>query len=210
LTPLYFEWSIANIEAVAQALNLVSTDELSSMPVSSLILAYTLHFSITILIGFVVGKIDDDYLNPERVLDRRRPWEYAFDEMQSEQVEITLSDGTVVRGRFNEAAWAKNEVELYIEDPEEIEYESGEQVGEPIDLGRSILLTGSSIEYVAFIEEDPDKTVEPELPEELIEAAAEEISKTLRESGEQIDLSEVESTEDPDAEESDEDTGSSD
>lgn len=166
LSPFYFDRVSNSAELVGEILNIASRSDLLGLALSSTVVLYASHFFLTLGLGHIVGFIDDEYWNPNRVLDRRPPWEYAFDEAKSEEVEVTLDDGTIIRGRFNDAAWDKESHDLYIEEPEEIEYRNDEEVGEPIDLGRSILLKQSVIGFVAFTKEDPNSEPPSEIEEE--------------------------------------------
>jgi hypothetical protein len=147
---------------------------------------YVLHISITIGVAYLAGVVEDEVLYPERILDRRPPWPYAFEEGPSEQIEVTLNDGSTIRGEFNKAAWDKNKQELYIEDPEEVRYTpSGELNGSPVDMGRSVLITKSALAYVTFTEEDPN-TETGELFEESFETEMEQISQEIGETLDEI------------------------
>ncbi|RZH67198.1 hypothetical protein ELS17_15755 [Natrinema altunense] len=188
LTPLYFQPLTEIIENISDSINIISESDIFSLSVPTLTSLYIIHVIITLLIGRIYGTVDDRWLNPDRVLDRRPPWQYAFDEANSEEVEVKLNDGTVIQGQFNEAAWDKDEHELYIEDPDEVEYKKGETVGEPVDLGRSILLKGSAITQVIFTKEDPDTEMNVEV-EEIPVSIGEEIDEILHDYGEQEELS---------------------
>jgi len=202
LTPIYFEWLDSTIQLVTNKVNIATGDEISSISIPTFTVLYLVHIFLTLGLGLVVGIVDAKYLNPDRVLDRRPPWKYAFDEAKSEEIEVVLNDGTMIRGQFNEAAWAKDEQELYIEDPEEIEYEGEDLASDPVDIGRSVLLTESAISHILFVEEDPG--VDRETDSELENQVKETLDNLLRDVGEQEKLDEfaVSRTEDsgPDSE----------
>lgn len=155
-TPVYFNWITTKADDFSIAFNIATEQEILGLSFFSVTVLYAFHLTLTFSLGFLAGFFEDEHINPNLVLDRRPPWEYAFKESASEQVEVSLDDETVIRGRFHEAAWDKENQDLYIEDPEEIKYKDGSEVGESIDLGRSVLLTESAIDYVIFTEEDPD------------------------------------------------------
>jgi len=166
LSPLYFDWVSKSVRSLGAVLNVASRSELLGLALFSTAVLYALHFVLTLVLGHTLGFVEDEFWNPDRVLDRRPPWEYAFDEAKSEEVEVTLDDGTIIRGRFNDAAWDKESHDLYIEEPEEVQYKDGIEIGEPTDLGRSLLLKQSAIGFVAFTKEDPNSEPPSEIEEE--------------------------------------------
>ncbi|ADB60296.1 hypothetical protein Htur_1408 [Haloterrigena turkmenica DSM 5511] len=190
-TPIYFDQLTDIVESLSTSLNIVNDEELFSMSIPIMTVFYIIHVGVSLVIGRVIGELDDRCLNPDRVLDRRPPWQYAFDEANSEEIEVKLRDGTVIQGQFNEAAWDKEEHELYIEDPYEVEYDGEELVGDPIDLGRSILLKGSAITHVLFTEEDPYTEMEIN-SEEIATEIEGELDEILHDLGEQAELSSFE------------------
>lgn len=186
-TPIHFDWITTLIdETVGEPL--VADKELLELSFPVLISFYIFHVIITMIIGAGSGWFDNRFWSADQVLDRRAPWKYAFDEAEDEEVEVTLEDGTVIRGQFNEAAWTKDDRELYLEAPSIIEYEDGEDGREEelIEIGRSVLLKESSMAYVVFTESDPETEFEPS--EDAIELSKEIVDRALQETGFQSDI----------------------
>lgn len=190
-TPIYFDWINTGSSDIAQSLDIVSESEISDVSLPVLIPLYTIHIILTLFLGFLIGYVDDEYWNTDRVLDRRAPWKYAFDETSSEEIEIVLQDGDIIRGQFNESAWSKDKRELYIEDPKQVEYDGQELISEPIELGRSLLIMESSISQVIFVEEDPRTEGDYEASDELQSETKEDIDKIIQDIGDQQSLSEA-------------------
>jgi hypothetical protein len=203
-SPFYFDWVSKSVQSLAEILNIASRSELLGLALSSTVVLYLSHIALTLSLGRAIGYLDDEHWNPDRVLDRRPPWEYAFEEAKSEEVEVTLDDETIIRGRFNDAAWDKESHDLYIEEPEEVKYEDGVEVGEPTDLGRSLLLKQSAIGFVAFTKEDPNSEPPSEIEEEEYSSDIDEqLNEMLYGERQQASLDEW-MNEDSDAEEDEE------
>lgn len=180
LTPLYFRRVRDFTNTVAQTSNMVTIGHLSNITLANALSFYLIHLILAGVLGIIIGLLDDKVIHSDRSLDRRDAWQYAFNVVPSdgEEVEVTMTDGTVIQGEYNEQAWDGKHRELFLENPYEVVYsEGGGEVTERHDLGRSTLLHERSLSRIVFTEEDPysEKAEEistsgeeaPELPEEL-------------------------------------------
>lgn len=153
-SPFYFDGTTGWLAGFAKEYGFASVDSIGGLGIPEGSVLYVsqvlLALGLAHVSGFVVSwRADED-------LDPRPPWQYAFNETEQEVIEIGMKSGKVVRGGFNEAAWESTGQDLYVDDPEEIHYDEGEETRDPTDIGRSILITESAIDYVSFVTEDPD------------------------------------------------------
>lgn len=179
-SPFYFDTLGGWIPNVASSFGVVSEEDLSTTPLSFLIALYLIHVSLTVLIAFAVAKIDLRYIDTIR--DRRDPWHYAFavSPEEGETVEVVTNDGRVIHGDFNPQAWDEDARELYLDEPESVEYDSsGESIEEKTAIGRSMFIHTDNISRVIFLRTDPQSGYTFELDEdkaENIEVAIKNIS----------------------------------
>lgn len=120
---------------------------------------YIFHLIIIGIGGLLIGLFESEVVKSDQVLDPREPWEYAFDEIpvDGETLDITLDDGSILRGDFNEKAWQSSKRELFLEDPFEIVVDDNGIQQDKQDLGRSVLLQSDAIAYIVFTNEDPNQ-----------------------------------------------------
>lgn len=120
---------------------------------------YIFHLIMIGIGGLLIGLFESKVIKADQVLDPREPWEYAFDEIpvDGETLDITLDDGSILRGDFNEKAWESSKRELFLEDPFEIFVDEKGVQQDSQDLGRSILLQSEAISYIVFTNEDPNQ-----------------------------------------------------
>ncbi|MDJ1433971.1 DUF6338 family protein [Halostagnicola sp. A-GB9-2] len=180
-TGIHFETIESSAESLANWFGILSDGQLLSLALPVIIAFYTIHFLFTIVLGYLFGVYRNSHTFNNQVLDRRPPWHYAFQESKSEEIEVILEDGSIIRGQFNEAAWDKRDHDLYIEEPKEIKYAYGDGDGHTTSLGRSMLIKEPAISYVVFTEEDPYTNISLSFGN-LVEQYRDQISDEIRNS----------------------------
>lgn len=181
ITPIYFG-PVTNIsDSISDFIGLVTIGEISNLSLANIVSIYTIHFSLAVFIGYIVGFLDDVVLSRNKVNDRRDPWAYTFSEVagDEERIRVITDDGDVFEGAWNERAWSKTQSDLYLEDVEQIN-PSVEEV-HPGKIGRGIYIHQQSVSHVIFTEQDPDSSSydeEDREPSGIEEALPEEGSDT--------------------------------
>lgn len=132
--------------------NFITTSKLASFSLAQVALLYVVHAALSSLLGFAVG-----WGNRHDGADRREPWAYAFDEAPSEneELDVTLANGQIIRGIFNEEAFDQRQRELFLDDP----YKVNPETRDSSDLGRSIMIPESAISYITFSEDPNTETI---------------------------------------------------
>lgn len=163
-------------EGLADSLNIVSGSDLEAISLPGAVGLYLTHITLTVFLGTVIGRgyraCKFRYHN--ELLDRREPWEFIFTKSprDGEWVEVTLSGGDIIQGRFNKRAFDAEERELFLDDPHRVEYSGQEPQDKREDLGRSIYLHPDAIQQVVTLEDDPNSDAteymaEIEIPRDL-------------------------------------------
>jgi hypothetical protein len=155
-SPVYFDAGSTIIGRTAAESNIVTQEELANLALPVGTVFYLSHATLAGLGGALAGRIIRTVSSSDS--DPREPWHYAFEQSGSdERIEVLLTDDRIIHGTFDQAAWDSSQRELFLNDPEEITYNSdGTDIESRNSLGRSLLVMGDSITQVVFLEQDPE------------------------------------------------------
>jgi len=170
-SPLHFDWVIAQGETLTEGLGVVTGTELFGVSLSTSVLLYVEHLLMLFLVAFVLGSLDRLRGDDDR--DRRKPWQYAFNDAGEGQIEVFLENGPHIRGDFDPSAWDSSRKGLYLRNPKSL------SDGETVPLGQSMLVRSEWITGVVFPEDDPNsEQIElVETPQEMIEEIEAQINE---------------------------------
>lgn len=167
LSPIYFSPTTAWTSMTVENFNIVTETDFISLPFSNLFALYLVHIFVTVVLAGGFGLLVNYRTDGDR--DLRDPWHYAFAVVPSdgEDIEVVMSDGSIIQGEYNKQAWDETKRELYLDSPKEVEYDSKtEELLRDISLGRSILLQEGEISRIIFSESDPQGTQEYKVEED--------------------------------------------
>ena len=180
LSPVHFEWVVAGGETLTEGFGVVTGAKLLGVSLSAGVLLYAEHLSVLFLLAVLLGGVDK--LRGDGDRDRREPWRYAFDKAGEGQIEVSLEDGSQIRGEFDPFAWDSSRKDLYLGDPVRVTDEGSEQIGQ------SMLIRSEWITGVAFLEDDPNsERMEGTRVSETEEASFKQFIESLDPEGEPDD-----------------------
>jgi hypothetical protein len=156
VSPVYFDAGSMIIGRTAARLNIVTQEELANLVLPVGTVFYISHAALAGLGGALAGRTIRTVSSSDS--DPREPWHYAFEQSGSdERIEVLLTDDRIIHETFDQAAWDSSQRELFLNDPEQVTYNSdGTNIESRNSLGRSLLIMGDSISQVVFLEQDPE------------------------------------------------------
>jgi len=156
VSPVYFDAGSMIIGRTAARLNIVTQEELANLVLPVGTVFYISHAALAGLGGALAGRTIRIVSSSDS--DPREPWHYVFEQSGSdERIEVLLTDDRIIHGTFDQAAWDSSQRELFLNDPEQVTYNSdGTNIESRNSLGRSLLIMRDSISQVVFLEQDPE------------------------------------------------------
>jgi hypothetical protein len=156
VSPVYFDAGSMIIGRTAARLNIVTQEELANLVLPVGTVFYISHAALAGLGGALAGRTIRTVSSSDS--DPREPWHYAFEQSGSdERIEVLLTDDRIIHETFDQAAWDSSQRKLFLNDPEQVTYNSdGTNIESRNSLGRSLLIMGDSISQVVFLEQDPE------------------------------------------------------
>jgi len=160
LTPFYLGHFVASVPISPGEANLATIPQLTRLTLPNIVLLYILHVLSASALGLTTGFFNREVLNPDEDRDRREAWTYTFDEatLPPETIQVQLSSDRIVEGTWERKTWSEQERELYLQEPEEVEFTDEGKETDPI--GRGIYIHSDDISQVILMDSDPQTNPE--------------------------------------------------